>query len=114
MVLIFFLVVMVVFLSFFKYWLSCFLSATPISVFQLLGMRLRKINPKNIIPYGIIASQTGHPIPWTKLESTYLQGIKLEKVVTAYLMAKDRELDLSFDDLVEAERESRLSELMRE
>ena len=108
------LVAFLVFLSVFRPWLQCFLSGAPISFFEILGMRLRRTNPANVIPYGIMAAQAGHPIRWSILESTHLQGLDLEKLVTAWLAVKGREMDLTFEDLVNADRDSRLSELLGE
>ena len=97
----------------FRPWLQAFLSGCPVSVFQLIGMRLRNVNPNHIIPVAISATQGGHPIAWAELERAYLQKIDIEKVATAYVTARERGDNFTFEELVDAERESRLDELLK-
>ena len=93
-------------------WLQAFLSGCPVSVFQLIGMRLRRVNPNEVIAVGIAATQGGHPIEWAELERAYLQKIDIEKVATAYVTARERGNNFTFEELVDAERESRLDKLL--
>ena len=106
------MVLLVIVLAFFRPWLQAFLSGCPVSVFQLIGMRLRKVNPNKIIPVGIAATQGGHPVGWAELERAYLQGIDIEKVAMAYVTARERGNNFTFEELVDAERESRLDKLL--
>ena len=73
------LVLLSIFLAFFRPWLQAFVSGCPVSVFQLIGMRLRKVDPNKIVSVGIAATQGGHPVGWAELERAYLQGVDLRK-----------------------------------
>lgn len=106
------LVLLGIVVAIFRPWLQAFLSGCPISVFQLIGMRLRKVNPNKIIPVAIAATQGGHPVGWADLERAYVQGIDIEKVTTAYVTARERGDNFTFEELVDAERESRLDSLL--
>ena len=110
--LIFLLVFLGIVLIILRPWLQAFLSGCPISVFQLIGMRLRQVNPNEVIPVAIAATQGGHPIAWAELERAYLQKIDIEKVATAYVTARERGGNFTFEELVDAERESRLEKLL--
>ncbi len=106
------LVLLVTMLAFVRPWLQAFLSGCPVSVFQLIGMRPRKVNPNKIISVGIATTQGRHPVGWAELERAYLQGIDIEKVATAYVIARERGDNFTFEELVDAERESRLDKLL--
>lgn len=112
LLLLFLIAALVLGLYFFRPWLRAFLSGRPISLFQIIGMRFRKVNPDEIITHGIATAQGGHPVDWAELERAYLQGVDLNKVATAYVTAKQRGDDFSFAELVNAERESRLEEML--
>lgn len=106
------LVLLSIFLAFFRPWLQAFVSGCPVSVFQLIGMRLRKVDPNKIVSVGIAATQGGHPVGWAELERAYLQGVDIEKVSMAYVTASERGDNFTFEELVDAERESRLDKLL--
>ncbi len=95
-----------------KPWLQAFLSGHGISFLQIVAMKMRKINPNHIIPHGIAAAQAGFPIEWTELESAHLQGADIEKVVTAFIVSSKKEDPFTFEEIVNAERESRLQEMI--
>ena len=66
-------------LYFFRPWLRAFLSGRLIILFQIIGLRIRKVNLNEIIAQGIAAAQGGHSVEWAELERAYLQGIDLKK-----------------------------------
>ncbi|MFK7770022.1 MAG: flotillin-like FloA family protein [Mariniblastus sp.] len=106
------LMVFLAFQSLGKYWMQAFTSGCPIAFPQLLAMHLRKVKPGDVIPHGIAAAQAGFPILWRELESAYLQGTDLKTVTTAYVASMEREQGFSFQDLVNADRDSRLKEML--
>jgi uncharacterized protein YqfA (UPF0365 family) len=112
-VLVLFLVLLAVLVPFFKLWFQAFLSGRPISVAQLLGMRLRKVDAKQVVRCGIMAAQSGHPIEWKELERSYLTGVDLEKITLAYIESCKTDKDFSLEELVDADRQSRLSQLLQ-
>ena len=107
------LALLLIFMSFFRHWMRAFLSGAPISLFQLLGMSMRKVNPAKVLPHGIAATQSGHPIGWVELERAYLQGTDLEKVTTACITSQEQGKGFTFQELVVADRESRLAEMLK-
>ena len=55
------LMVMVLFAALFGSWLRAFLSGVPVSVVQILGMRLRGVPPRLIVDSLITLVHRGHP-----------------------------------------------------
>src|SRR5690606_12737361 len=73
-----------------------FLSKAPISLFALIGMQLRKVNPA-VIVRGVVSSvQAGIPISTRDLEAHYLAGGNVIKVVTSLIAADRANLGLDF------------------
>jgi uncharacterized protein YqfA (UPF0365 family) len=112
MLLFLFIAVLVVMTSLFSPWFQAFMSGTPISVLNIVGMRMRKVDAKQVIRCGIMANQAGCPVPWPQLETAQLQGVDLEKVTLAHIEAHRQDRGYTFDQLVDAERRSRLSEML--
>ncbi len=108
-----FLTLLIVFLTFFRLWLQAFLSGRPIPLFQLIGMKIRRVPGRLIVESGIAASQAGYPIPWSELETAYLRGVDLNKVTLAFITAKRRDDPFTFEELVDAESEQRLADLIK-
>lgn len=112
-VLIAFGVIWIVFASLSRYWLQARLSGVQISMFRLLGMRFRRVAVSTIVKAGIMAAHAGVQVSWNELEFAYLQGADLEKVVTAFIEASKQKMDLTFDEIVQAERNERLQALLK-
>lgn len=102
----------IIFFSLIKPWLQAFTAGCPIALFQIVGMKMRRINPNQIIPHGIAASQAGHPVSWNELESAFLQGVDIEKAVMTYVSTSKQGKDYTFQDVVDAEQASRLEDLL--
>jgi len=58
----------------------------------------------------VMATQAGVPVTSTEMESAYLQGVHLEKITLAMIHAKREGIEVTFQDLVEADLENRLHE----
>lgn len=95
-------------------WLKAFMSGTPISMFQVIGMRFRGASVGKIINQGIAANQAGHPISWVDLERAAAQGVDIETLISAYCVCRERGEHYTLDELVLAARESRLDKLIKE
>ncbi len=108
-----FIVFLLAFFSFFRPWLKGFLAGTPISLFNLIGMRLRRSNVNLILDQGIAVAQAGHRISWPDLERAYLQKVDLEKMTLAYISSQKQNLGFTFRELVEAELEGNLAKFMQ-
>lgn len=73
-----FLVFLVLFFSVFRLWIQALLTGVPVSVFEIIGMRLRRTPATLIIHAAIVLVQRGRKITPRQIESIYLgygQGI---------------------------------------
>jgi len=57
-----------------------------------------------------MAHQAGASLSAAEVERAYLQGVDLEKVVLAFVRAKNHGMEITFRELVEADQEDRLEE----
>ena len=101
---IFFIVAAVIFLMFFLYfvpiglWITAVSSGVKVKIFKdLVGMRLRKINPNVIVRAKITATKAGIEVEIPKLEAHLLAGGNVDKVVMALVSADKAQLNLSFE-----------------
>jgi uncharacterized protein YqfA (UPF0365 family) len=104
------IVILCAFLSMFRPWLQAFLSATPVSVFEILGMRLRRTDVSAVLRSLIMARQAGVALTCRQAEMAYLQGADLEKLTLALIQAKRQGVDVTLEELLEADRDHRLSQ----
>jgi len=92
-------VVLVYFLaSFFSLWLQALFSKASVSIFQLLGMRLRKVNPRMIVEARILSVKAGIPVETNLLEAHYMSGGNVLRVVQAIIAANKANINLSFTE----------------
>lgn len=101
---------LVVFAQIFSPWMQAFLSGVPVSVLELVGMRLRKTDAKAVVRFLIMARQAGVEISSREMESAYLAGVDLEKVTLAMIQANRQNQEVAFQELVDADLEGRLAE----
>ncbi|MHC4402911.1 MAG: flotillin-like FloA family protein [Planctomycetota bacterium] len=101
------------FLWVFGPWMQAYLSRVPLSVMQILRMRLRRADVRRIVRYLIVAKQAGVDVSPSEMARADSEGVDLEKVIVAMIMARQEGKTLAFDDVVEAEREGKLAERVR-
>ena len=82
----------------FKIWLRCLMSGAHISVFRLVGMKMRGINLKLVVDSYIIARKGGLNITIDGLETHYLAGGNVDKVVAALIAANSAKISLSLEN----------------
>jgi len=87
------------FLSFIpvRLWISAKASGVNISIFTLIGMKLRRVRPDRIINPMIKITKAGIGIDINQLESHFLSGGHVDNVVDALIAAHRANLDLSFE-----------------
>jgi uncharacterized protein YqfA (UPF0365 family) len=90
------LIILVTFLAFFRLWLRAWLSGAGVSIFSLVGMTLRKVNPAVIVDSRIMAVKAGLEISTNDLETHYLAGGNVVRVVQALIAANKANIDLDF------------------
>jgi len=91
-----FLIMFVVAISNFQLWLRAFLAGAQIQFFQLIGMRLRRVNPKVIVDSYIVAQKGGLDIGLGDLETHYLAQGNVPRLVMALVAAKKTHYPLTF------------------
>ena len=71
-------------------------SGVRVGLFQLVGMRIRKVKPHRIVEPLIKATKAGLKLNIDKMEAHYLAGGNVEKVVHALVSAAKANIDLGF------------------
>ena len=77
-------------------WITAFASGVRVSLFQLFGMRFRKVDPKRIVQPLIAASKAGLELQVNELESLYLAKGNVDRVVDALISADKAGIGLDF------------------
>ncbi len=77
-------------------WLQARLSGAKVSIPELIGMSLRKVNSRTIVVNRITAMRAGVMVTTEDLESHYLAGGRVPNVVRAMIAANRANIDLSF------------------
>lgn len=78
-------------------WISALAAGVRISIFTLVGMRLRRVIPNRVINPMIKAVKAGLSISINQLESHYLAGGNVDRVVNALIAAHRANIELSFE-----------------
>lgn len=82
---------------FLSLWFRAFISGTPIPLFNIIGMSLRKIPPKLIVDSRVTLFKAGlKDITVSDLETHYLAGGHVQDVVTAIIAADKANLNLDW------------------
>jgi len=91
------LVVLLIVAQFFGLWLQAFASRADVSLVDLIGMRLRKVDARTIVLGKIQLVKAGiHNITTNDLESHYLARGRVPNVVNAMIAANRANIDLSW------------------
>lgn len=98
-VLVAFTVAIAVFLSFVPLglWISALAAGVNVGIFTLIGMRLRRVPPAQIVLPLIKANKAGMLIGVNKLEAHYLAGGNVDRVVDALIAAQRADIPLPFE-----------------
>ena len=96
-----FLIIIAVF-TFFSFvpiglWISAFAAGVRVGIFTLVGMRLRRVPPANIVNPLIKAYKAGLEITVDQLEAHYLAGGNVDRVVDALIASARANINLPFE-----------------
>jgi uncharacterized protein YqfA (UPF0365 family) len=80
-----------------RLWIEALSARVPVSMATLVGMRLRKVSPAAIVRPLINASKAGLDIGIDQLESHYLAGGRVDRVVGALISADKANIELAFN-----------------
>lgn len=99
MLLLFVLVGVAVFLHFVPLglWISAMAAGVSVGIFTLIGMRLRRVPPAQIVLPLIKANKAGLDVMVNQLEAHYLAGGDVDRVVDALIAAHRAQIPLPFE-----------------
>ena len=83
------------------------LSGVPVSIADILGMTFRRCDPRVVVRTLIMAKQVGIELPCGEVERAYLHGADLQKITSALIRAKEENVDITFQQLVDADVDER-------
>ena len=93
----FVLVVLLIVAQFFRLWLQAFMSNADVSIWDLIGMRLRKVDAATVVLTKIQLVKAGiHDTSTNDLESHYLAGGRVPNVARAMIAANRAAIDLDW------------------
>jgi len=92
-----FLIIVIVVLSYLKLWVAANFAGVPVNLISLIMMRLRRVNPVNIVLPMITAHKAGIHLTSDQLESHYLAGGRVHDVVYALISADKARIPLSWE-----------------
>ena len=72
-------------------------SGVRVGLFQLVGMRIRKVKPHRIVEPLIKATKAGLKLNIDKMEAHYLAGGNVDRVVNALIASQGAGIDLNFE-----------------
>lgn len=93
------IVVLSIFFSFFPLmlWITALASGVRVGIITLVAMRLRRVIPSRIVNPQIKATKAGLGLSINQLESHYLAGGNVDRVVNALIAAQRANIDLIFE-----------------
>ncbi|AWK51534.1 hypothetical protein DIC82_11065 [Clostridium beijerinckii] len=78
-------------------WISSLAANVKVSIFNLVGMRLRRVVPSKIVLPLIKSTKAGMGLNVNQLEAHYLAGGNVDNVVNALIAAHRADIDLKFE-----------------
>lgn len=78
-------------------WISAIASGVRIGMFDLVGMKLRRVKPQKIVYALIKSTKAGLNLKANQLESHYLAGGDVDSVINALIAAQRAGMQLSFE-----------------
>ncbi|TVP42117.1 MAG: UPF0365 family protein [Gemmatimonadales bacterium] len=79
-----------------RLWIEAISAGARVGIGYLIGMRLRKVNPPEVVRPLIWATKAGINLQVGDLEAHYLAGGRVDRVVRALISADKANIDLSF------------------
>ena len=89
-------VLLVILLKFFKLWIQAYFSNANISLFELVGMWLRKVDSSTIVRSKIALVQANLPVETKEMEAHFLAGGNVDSVARALIAADRARIQMDF------------------
>ncbi len=80
-----------------RLWVEAVSAGVKVGMGELIGMRLRKVNPAAVVRPLVMAVKAGLPLTTRQLEAHYLAGGKVDRVAKALISADKANLGLTFE-----------------
>ena len=80
-----------------RLWVEAVFAGVKVGIGDLIGMRLRKVNPAQVVRPLIAATKAGLTLSTRQLEAHYLAGGKVDRVAKALISADKANLGLTFE-----------------
>ena len=90
------LIVLLLAAQFFSLWLQAYMSRAGVSLWELIGMRLRKVDMRSMVLNKIRAVRAGLNMSTVEMENHYLSGGRVPNVVTALIVANRAAINLNW------------------
>ena len=78
-------------------WISAIAAGVNVGIFNLIGMRLRRVPASQIVLPLIKANKAGLDVNVNQLEAHYLAGGNVDRVIDALIAAHRAQIELSFE-----------------
>jgi uncharacterized protein YqfA (UPF0365 family) len=91
------LILMMFVLGFLGLYVQALTSGAKVSFLELLGMKLRKVDPRVVVISRIRAVKAGLDIPTSKIETHYLAGGRVGAVISAIIAARGARINLPWE-----------------
>ena len=78
-------------------WVSALAAGVNVSIMTLIGMRLRRVSPSQIVLPLVKANKAGLDVTVDQLEAHYLAGGDVDRVVDALIAAERATMELTFE-----------------
>lgn len=91
------IIIILVIAQFFGLWIQAFSASAGVTMWDLIGMRLRKVDARTIVLSKISAIQAGLDMTTRQLEAHYLAGGRVPNVVRAMIAAHRAQIPLDWD-----------------
>lgn len=78
-------------------WITAFFSGVKVNIGTLIGMRFRRVAPRNIIQPLIKATKAGLDLNTDQLEAHYLAGGNVDDVIDALIASQRANIELEFE-----------------
>ncbi|MEN9307235.1 MAG: hypothetical protein RL173_1167 [Fibrobacterota bacterium] len=82
--------------NFLGLWIQALFSGAQVGLFSMVGMRIRKVNPRLIVTSKIMAVKAGIPVETGLLEAHFLAGGNVMRVVQSLIAADKAGIPLTF------------------
>ncbi|MBE6022668.1 MAG: UPF0365 family protein [Cellulosilyticum sp.] len=78
-------------------WISALAANVKVGIFDLIGMKLRRVRPSHIVMPHIKSTKAGILLQVNQLEAHYLAGGNVDRVVDALIAAERAGIELTFE-----------------